>query len=213
MSVMIGVRYIFNCIHSLQCTYIFLYIWHCIWEVFYMNAKQVKDLLSNGGYNSLTSKERNEVIKFILRATPISNRESAISLLRGGMIKSVYKQFLLTVERKFNPSQKRMIEMALEPVYGLVSQKNKNGGEIKEESQKCDSEMHIEAFKRMPQNVRRAHMRQLKAHNPKLYKELSMEINLHRKYKGGVKPHFNQNLNNGLGHIKVKDEDGNEIYY
>lgn len=180
-----------------------------------MNAKQINELLNKkGGYTKLNNHERNEVVKFILRSTPINDRDTAINLLKGGLIKSIYKTFLNTVEEKFNPSQRRTIMLALEPIYGKIEEEEKEGGETnKKESKLLNSEEHFEAFKRMPSNVRRFYMKRLKKENPKLYKELSLEINLQRKYKGEVKKHFNQNLNNGLGHIKMKNEDGSYTYY
>ena len=180
-----------------------------------MNAKQINELLTaKGGYNRLNDKERKEVVKFILRSTPINNRGTAINLLKGGLIKSIYKKFLNTVEEKFNPSQRRMIMLALEPIYGKIEEKEEGKKEInKRESNLLDSEEHFEAFKRMSSNVRGFYMERLKEENPSLYKELSLEINLQRKYKGGIKQHFNQDLNNGLGHIKMKNEDGSFTYY
>lgn len=181
-----------------------------------MNAKQINELLTaKGGYKKLNDHERNEVVEFVLRSTPITTEEAAKNLLNGGMIIKVYKQFLNTVEKKFNPSQRRMIIMALEPIYGKIEEK---GGEKEidkkeKEGGKCSSEEFYQAFKRMTPFVRNACMEGIKRDNPQLYKELSSEINLQRRYKGEIKPHFNQNLNNSISHIKVKNGDGSYTYY
>lgn len=180
-----------------------------------MNAKQINALLrEKGGYNGLNHQESNEVVKFVLRATPISTKESAINLLKGGMIIKIYKQFLQKVEEKFNSSQRRMVMMALEPIYGIIKEPTKEkGGEIQKEGKGDSSEEFYEKFRRMTPHQRNICMEEIKRKNPQMYKELSLEINLQRKYKGGVKKHFNQNLNNGLGHIKMKNEDGSFTYY
>lgn len=183
-----------------------------------MNAKQINELLTKkGGYNKLNDHERNEVIKFVLRATPITTKEAAINLLKGGMIIKVYKQFLQTVERKFNPSQRKMVMMALEPVYGSIKEhKNaQKGGEKQKKEKGCSSDEHWEAVKRMSPFVRTTYLDRLKKEDYPLWKELTGEINRLNRYKGGnnVKPHYNQNLNNGLGHIKMRNEDGSFTYY
>lgn len=179
-----------------------------------MNAKQINELLTkNGGYNGLTSKERDVVIKFILRATHISTKEGAINLLKGGLVKSDYQKFLKTVERIFNPSQKRIIILALEPIYGSIKEPTiQKGGEVKSSQKGESSKDFLQRWRVMSPSERRKEMEELYHTDRDQYHQKSLEINLDKKYKGVITPRQG-NCQNRVNYITIKNEDGSFTYY
>ena len=179
-----------------------------------MNAKQINELLTaKGGYNGLNSKEKDVVIKFILRATHIKTKEGAIDLLKESLVASDYQRFLKTVERKFNPSQKRIITLALEPIYGSVKEPSmQKGGEIKSSQKGESSKDFLQRWRVMSPSERRKEMEALYHTDREQYNEKSLEINLDKKYKGVITPRQG-NCQSRVNYITIKNEDGSFTHY
>ena len=170
-----------------------------------MNAKQINELLTaKGGYNGLNSKEKDVVIKFILRATHIKTKEGAIDLLKESLVASDYQRFLKTVERKFNPSQKRIITLASEPIYGSVKEPSMQKGE--------SSKDFLQRWRVMSPSERRKEMEALYHTDREQYNEKSLEINLDKKYKGVITPRQG-NCQSRVNYITIKNEDGSFTHY